>query len=252
MFSAFRKRCPYALRLSAVLAAFSLAIVCVAGQGLSPGEVRIHSQPYQPQSQVLRAESNLVRVAVVVRTHDGRIVSGLKPEDFAILDNGKKQSISAFTVQTRTPISAQTTSSGEPIDTAAPLSTGTSSATPSTPRYVALYFDDLHMRSGDLKHVQLAAENFVRSALTVHDNIALFAASSSEAVDFTSDASKISSAISKMKSHERVFDGGTCPRMTPHDAYVIANHLDPEAYNTALAAAKECNCGCCPNLNSEA
>lgn len=132
-----------------------------------------------------------MRVAVVVRYRDGRIVSGLKPEDFVILDNGKKQVISAFTAQTHTPISAQTTSSGEPIGTDAPLLTGTNSAKPSTPRYVALYFDDLHSKSGDLKHVQLAAENFVRSGLTTNDKVALFTASSSETVDFTRDSSKV-------------------------------------------------------------
>ena len=93
-----------------------------------------------------------------------------------------------------------------------------------------------------MKHVQVAAENFVHKGLTANDQVALFTASSSASVGFTADASKVLDALAKLKSHERVFDGGTCPRITPHDAYLIANHLDPDAYNTALAAAKECNC----------
>jgi VWFA-related protein len=113
---------------------------------------------------------------------------------------------------------------------------------PLRPRYVALYFDDLHALSGDMKHVQLAAENFIRSGLGANDQMALFTASSSTTIDFTSDAAKLHEAVGKLKSHARVFDSGTCPRITPYDAYQIVNHLDPDAYNTAWAAARQCNC----------
>jgi VWFA-related protein len=230
------------LKFSAVVAAGILALIA-ARQTLSPGEVRIHSQPYVPQSQILRAESRLVRIGVVVRDGGRRIVSGLKSEDFAIFDNGKKQTISAFSVETHAPSyrgEVQQSSPSPPRST--PTSPGANDAARQTPRFVALYFDDLHTKSGDMKHVQVAAENFVHQGLTANDQVALFTASSSASVGFTADTSKVLDALAKLKSHERVFDGGTCPRITPHDAYLIASHLDPDAYNTALAAAKECNC----------
>lgn len=109
-------------------------------------------------------------------------------------------------------------------------------------RYVALYFDDLHTTSSDIEHVQVAAENFLRSGLIAGDQVALFTASSSLTLDFTPDTSKVLDALVKLKSRARVFDAGTCPRITAHDAYAIANNLDTEAYETALAAATQCNC----------
>jgi VWFA-related protein len=232
----------------AAVSVVGLLAFVAAGQTLSPGEIRIHSQPYLPQSQILRAESGLVRVGVVVRDGRRRIVSGLKPEDFAIFDNGKKQTISAFSVETHAPSDGGEVQQSSPSPLASeqpqstPTSPGPNDAARPTPRFVALYFDDLHTKSGDMKHVQVAAENFVHKGLTANDQVALFTASSSASVGFTADASKVLDALAKLKSHERVFDGGTCPRITPHDAYLIANHLDPDAYNTALAAAKECNC----------
>jgi VWFA-related protein len=236
------------------VAGLGFAAVFSVAQTLSPGEVHISSRPYQPRSQLLRAESDVVRVDAVVRDSDGRVVPGLKAEDFAIFDNGKKQTVATFAVETRAPMGA-----GQAEDAALPLSAtpregasaaphGTSSTTHARPRYVAFYFDDLNTKWGDMKHVQFAAEKFVRRGLGTNDHVALFTASSSLTVDFTPEASTVLDALAKLKSHTRVFDSGTCPRISPHDAYLIANRLDPDAYNTALAAAKECNCDDVANL----
>lgn len=74
-------------------------ILIAAAQTLSPGEVRIRSGPYRPQSQVLRAESRLVRVEVVVRDSRGHAVAGLTKDDFALYDSGHPRDISEFTVE---------------------------------------------------------------------------------------------------------------------------------------------------------
>src|SRR6185437_8957799 len=83
----------------AVAVGVSLLALTALGQTLSPDEVRISSRPYQPQPQILRAESRLVRIGAVVRDNKGRIVPGLKREDFAIYDDGKQQSLSSFSVE---------------------------------------------------------------------------------------------------------------------------------------------------------
>ena len=48
---------------------------------------------------VMRVTTRLVQVSVVVEDKKGKPVSGLKPEDFQLLDNGKPQSISLFTTE---------------------------------------------------------------------------------------------------------------------------------------------------------
>ena len=48
----------------------------------------------------IKVQVNLVLVRVVVRDAGGKLVPGLKQEDFQLLDNGKKQRISTFSVET--------------------------------------------------------------------------------------------------------------------------------------------------------
>src|SRR5215467_2370429 len=48
----------------------------------------------------IKVEVNLVLVPVVVKDSSGNPVSGLKKEDFQLLDNGKPQTVSTFSVET--------------------------------------------------------------------------------------------------------------------------------------------------------
>jgi VWFA-related protein len=241
----------YCLLLIVVCAGvFALAPVMPA-QNVGSDEVRIRSWEYQEPKATLKVERNEVEVGVVVRDDKGRVVNGLKPTNFTVYDDNKEQTISEFSVETRqlrVPVgqAASTPATAQP--SVLPPNTPSSSGE-RRPRYVALYFDDLHTKSGDMRHVQLAAENFMRTGLSAGDQIALFTASSSVTVDFTADASKVFDALANLRSRARVFDTGVCPRITANDAYLIANHLDTDAYETALAAAKECNCDDQANLD---
>ena len=54
-------------------------------------------EPIQPPpQQPIRVESREVIVPVTVRTEKGAFVTGLKQEDFTILDQGKPQAITYF------------------------------------------------------------------------------------------------------------------------------------------------------------
>ena len=231
----------------------SLLALTALGQTLSPDEVRISSRPYQPQSQVLRAESRLVRIGAVVRDNKGRIVPGLKREDFAIYDDGKQQSLSSFSVEHRQVFDA----SGAVVPPASTQPNAQSSAQP-RPRYVALYFDDLNTEFGEMRHVQLAAENFLRTGIGPNDRIALFTASGLQTVSFTPNAPEIISAVEELKFHGRAIKSSGCPRITPYDAYVISTEPNPPitrevpgmpspsegspTYQAVLTEAIKCNC----------
>src|SRR5258707_13990115 len=52
-------------------------------------------QPQQPQYRV-HVTSELVLVNVVVRDNKGNLVSDLKKDDFTLLEDGKRQTISSF------------------------------------------------------------------------------------------------------------------------------------------------------------
>jgi VWFA-related protein len=51
----------------------------------------------QQQLYKLVVQSNFVQVPVTVKDKDGRLVDGLLPKDFSVLENGKKQQLTFFT-----------------------------------------------------------------------------------------------------------------------------------------------------------
>ena len=55
------------------------------------------AQPAQPQPPTFKLRVDYVEVDVVVTDREGNLVKDLKKEDFQVLEDGKAQSISAFT-----------------------------------------------------------------------------------------------------------------------------------------------------------
>src|ERR1700733_8626785 len=67
-------------------------------QGQAPGKPRGQapaSQPPQPQIAI-SVQSNIVNVDAVVTDQDGNLVTGLKKENFRILDDGQRQQVANF------------------------------------------------------------------------------------------------------------------------------------------------------------
>ncbi len=71
----------------------------------------------------------------------------------------------------------------------------------------------------------------------------MFAASEGLTLDFTADAARLAGAIERLHSHIRVSENGLmpCPRITPYQAFVIFNNIDPSA--TVAAVSEAHNCG---------
>lgn len=248
-------RKPVAVVLFSGTLAIVSFILIAAAQTLSPGEVRISSRPYEPQAATLRVERNEVEVGVVVRDDKGKVVSGLKQGDFAVYDDGKKQTVSQFSVETR--ILRIPTGRTPEAPTPTAEQPGQGAQQQRRARYVVLYFDDLNTKYGDIRHVQLAAENFIHTGVGPEDKVALFTASGTANMDFTPDATELLSAIDNLKFRGRSIESTGCPRMTPYDAYEIATEpappIDPAhpllglgegspTYQVILKEAVQCNC----------
>lgn len=247
--------------LAAAVGLFILALIS-AGQTLSPGEVSIRSWPYSPSPPALRVRTNEVQVGVVVRDSKGHVASGLTQRDFAIYDDGKQQPLSSFAVEHR-----QVFDASGAVAPAASAQPNAQPSAPPRPRYVVLYFDDLDTEFGDMRHVQLAAENFLRTGIGPDDKIALFTASGLQTVSFTPNAPEIISAVEELKFHGRAIKSSGCPRITPYDAYVISTEPNPPisrgmpgmappgegspTYQAVLTEAIKCNCADTSNTDPE-
>jgi len=224
------KRTPHA-----VLAMLSAATVLFAQQAIDPSELRVASAPYWPRAPyTLKVDTRLVEVGVVVRDSHGRAVAGLGRNDFDITDSGKHREITAFSVESFIPLAATARNAGAPPSTTGPPA-------PKTPqRFVALLFDDLSLSAPDLTHARAAAQRFVKEGLAAGDQVGIFTTSAAHTLGFTGDVPQLSEAIGQLYTRQSIIDGGTCPHMTPYDAYLIANHLDQSSLEVKVQEAMNC------------
>jgi VWFA-related protein len=193
-----------------------------------PNEVRVHSSVYWPRSQfTVRVNTKLVEVGVVVRDARGRTISGLSRGDFDVEDSGKKREITAFAVET---------------SSALPVSGEREKLADSRvrPRFVALLFDDFSMGASELAQVKTAAKLFLKEGLSTGDRVAIFTMSKQQVVPFTDDVPKLIAAVDRFTIAPRVSSTGICPTLTPYDAYIIANGLDPTVLELKVAELRNC------------
>jgi VWFA-related protein len=228
--------------LWAVLAA---GIVTGAQEPKPVQEVRVSAKPYAPAPVALRVETNLIEVGVVVRSHDGHAISGLKRESFVLTDQGLSRELAYFAVETpgvrrenpQTPIGGGL--AGQPA--LATMEHSAQKGAAAQPRFVALYFEDFGTNSGDLKRAQIAGRRFVHEGLDDSDRVAMFS-SSGDFLDYTGDKAKLIAAIDKLRSHPKFSEVGLggCPRISPYDAYEISVLFDPAAIEAATKEAAKC------------
>ena len=224
------------MKWAGILATAALAIA------QQTDEVRVSAHAYTPQLH-LSAQTNLVQLEVVVRDPRGHARGGLKQNDFEVFDEGKPRDIVAFSVETRETVQvvppAVVTANTSTIVANAPLPT---TALTAPRRSTMLFFDDLHGTAGELQRTQAAARRFIKEGMGAGARAAVYAASEGLTLDFTADAEALTAAVDKLRAHQRYSESGLmpCPRITPYQAFLIANNLDLDALNAAYQEAKVC------------
>ena len=138
------------------------------------GAGQTQTKPTSPD-QVIKLNTELVEVRAVVSDRQGQVVNGLKQEDFELLENGKPQSISFFSV---TNIAGR---ESQPAIATDKLATGNAEAAKTSrerlsevpARSVVLFVDTLHLSISSLAPVKQAARSFIDEQLTEQDLAAL-------------------------------------------------------------------------------
>lgn len=206
------------------VALLSLAPTLFAQMQIPADELSLHAAPYSPApaAGVIRTQVELVEVPAVVRDSKGIAIPNLTRENFELLDSGKKQTISVFSVETFS-------RAGEPIEPViglAPSLTPQKSAPPR--RFIALILDDLNTDPASLQRGKAAAEKFVSEALSPRDLVGVFNTAFSQTAAFTADIPTLRHAIEAVRPHPTYTDVlHECAPIRASEAYLIATHQDP-------------------------
>ena len=228
------------LRGRAVRAVLWTAVGCVRSGAQTPpppantAEVSSHDAPVTFSTKV-----NLVSVPVVVRDKQGRALGSLNREDFVLLDRGKLQLITKFSVER----------SGTP---AIPVVVGTDQKTPETSagapapfniaeHFIAYLFDDVHLNAEDLARVRLAAQRHLAKSLDATTRAAIYTTSGLGSLDFTDDRQKLTDALNALHpSSSPLRSVVTCPDISFYQADQIENKHDQQALLVAQTDTLNC------------
>jgi VWFA-related protein len=151
------------------------------------GQKPADQQKIQDEGDVVRTKSNLVSIDVIVKDKKGKYVSDLKPEDFAIFEDGVPQKVEFFDA----PLSLRAT--GGPGDVKTEVA-----PTMNAPRnYVSLVLDSQTTDLTNVKQVREGIIKYVREQITDADTVALMSVTNSLQMlqPFTQDKAKLITAL---------------------------------------------------------
>jgi len=187
---------------------------------------------------------NLVLVRAVVRDAAGKVVSGLKKEDFQLFDNRKPQTISSFSLETpemHTASAVASPGAAEGYSSSADTVAGKATVLPR--RFVSIVFDDLHLSMEDATFVRDSATRFFGS-LAPSDRVSINTTSGEFAQEFTDDRDAMKKGLFGIISRPRGAVGfHDCPDVGYYQADMIVNKSDAQALAVATEEAVQCAFG---------
>ncbi len=177
-------------------------------------------------SPTVRVNTRMVLVDVVVIDKQGKPVTGLKPQDFVIEENGKKQQIAAFT----------TPEDASKVPAPLPLAPGIYS---NKPEYrseggpvTVLLLDAANTPFRDQAYARWQMLKYVQEQLKPDQRVAVFTLTNQLRMlqDFTTDPNLLKAALQKIKPREQDMQSAVPPPLST----AIGTGADP-ALTTTLA-----------------
>ena len=205
--------------MRAIIATLLSGLLVVSAQPPQTQQAAQTAAPAAPKGVVkFGATTQLVVVDVTVKDKSGNPIKGLKPADFNITEDGKKQDIKIFTFQeleetvNPEPVPAKAAAPAPkapdaPPTPAAPVvkSVTANQIAPSKPgevkykdrRLLVMFFDMTSMPIQDQIRAQTAAQKFLKTQMTPSDLMAIMTFSSDLKVlqDFTDDRDALAKII---------------------------------------------------------
>jgi VWFA-related protein len=176
-----------------------------ARQAPAPQTPPASPPPAQQQQPTFKVRVDYVEVDAVVTDRQGRLVRDLKKEDFQVLEDGKSQAITNFTI-----VDIPVDRDVKPLFAAAPIEPDVkTNEKPFDGRVYVMVVDDMHTRFGRTNRVKVAAKQFIERRLGANDLMAVVhtAGPSDANQEFTNNKRLLLAAVDK--THGRKLDSAT-------------------------------------------
>jgi VWFA-related protein len=160
--------------------------------------------PPVADDESIKISTNLIQLDVTVTDKDGKIVTDLKPEDFEVYENGKKQDITNFSFVSINPqvkkaenTAQQKNSKGQVVIPIPPVKLKQEQVR----RTYAIVIDDLGLSFESTYWVQQSLKKFVREQMQDGDLVAIIRTGKGIGAlqSFTSDKNQLLAAVDKIR-----------------------------------------------------
>ena len=178
-----------------ILAVFFSFTVSVFGQIPQPSP-----QPIEVDDDVVKITTTLIQMDVVVTDSKGNQITGLKPEDFEIYENGKKQDITNLSYISSKQGDSSTNNQNVNGKIGIPIPSK-NLAPEQVRRTYALVVDDLGLSAGNVWWVKKALEKFINEQMQQGDLVAIVRTGGGFGAiqPFTSDKNQLLASIQRLK-----------------------------------------------------
>jgi VWFA-related protein len=194
-------------------------LVLLAGAALTgqapapPAQQPPAPQPPAQQPPTFKVRVDYVEVDAVVTDRQGRLVRDLKKEDFQVLEDGKSQSITNFTM-----VDIPVDREDRPLFASAPIEPDVrTNEKPFDGRVYVMVIDDMHTRFGRSVRVKTAAKQFIERRLGANDLMAVVhtAGPSDANQEFTNNKRLLLAAVDKTQG--RKLDSATANKTNEYN-----------------------------------
>ena len=190
-------------------------IVLLAGAAVTAGQAPAPAAqpPASQQQPTFKVRVDYVEVDAVVTDRQGRIVRDLKKEDFQVLEDGKSQAITNFTM-----VDIPVDKDNKPLFATAPIEPDVkTNEKPFDGRVYVMVVDDLHTRFGRSARVKGAAKQFIERRLGANDLMAVVhtAGPSAANQEFTNNRKLLLAAVDKTSG--RKLDSATANKTNEYN-----------------------------------
>jgi VWFA-related protein len=196
------------LALAAMLCLGSLGAAASPPPSAGPAAPQ---SPQQPSRPTFRSGLDLVVVNVVVRDKDGRLVRGLTRDDFAVLEDGKPQTVTSFDFEeienASLPAMETQTVLGTIVLPAKPAAAAAPAVAEARPaadmkdrRLIVLFYDLGSMETEDVARAVQSGRDYIDRKMSPADLIAVASLATALSIDqdFTADRQALAAALNRL------------------------------------------------------
>src|ERR1041385_9025069 len=210
-----------------------LVIIFVAYFSANPIAVGLGQTKPSDQDEPVRLRTELIEVQVVVTDKQGRVIEDLKKEDFELLEQGRPQEVTFFSLE-HINVQATRSAPGEDPPGLNPSKRSAEAAGPS--RSIVLFFDTPHLSGPSLIRSKISMKQFIDEQVSDRDTVVIAACSGVFGVFKNPVRNRL--AIHRLIERITDFDTSRQSNFTPYIAAMVKQG-DRAAFELAVQILSE-------------